>query len=345
MPALELQIPDLRQGKQHPGQPVYPHQAARFPVAETLFCTFKAIFGVRNGPDWVIQDFNQLPQGTGTMAGSAYPYFAENLRQLCSGRESISQVCRDLGINRQQFGKYLSGKLGASEQTLETISTYFGVSKVDLLYAPLGARSEDSTSEEAVRMQARQMQAILAASDPVRLRPGLYFCLYSTGDFPDHFVRSVVSMRRADGLMFFTRWFTTYPLTGRSKNFNQRTDGIVLQHGDQTTLIGQDIARKYSPSMMRFAPIDTHQAILTGITIVSMAAIGTMGARATLVSAGPSLSLRRAMRICGIRKYSEEKLDELVLRSLQDSTAAIQPYKPGLAYFAEAIRGLASRKA
>ena len=35
--------------------------------------------------------------------------FAENLRLLCSHYASVAEVCRRIGMNRQQFNKYLSG--------------------------------------------------------------------------------------------------------------------------------------------------------------------------------------------------------------------------------------------
>lgn len=272
--------------------------------------------------------------------GSPYPYFAENLRQLCAGRESISQVCRDLGINRQQFGKYLSGKLGASEKTLDAICAYFGVSKVDLLYMQLAPGSGGATKPASPSQVEQQLLGNLARSDPVRLRPGLYFCHYGATDFPDHFIRSLVSIRRVDGVMVFTRWFTTYPVTGRSASFNQRTDGLVVQHDTHITLLGQDTARAFPPSMVRLSPIDSHNMILTGINLVSMPLLGTTSARCTLTNASPALSLRQAMKMCGIRSYAEDKLDELVVDSLRESTSVIQPYKPGLAYFADAIRAM-----
>ena len=35
--------------------------------------------------------------------------FTGALRMLCEKRGSVNAVCRELGINRQQFAKYLSG--------------------------------------------------------------------------------------------------------------------------------------------------------------------------------------------------------------------------------------------
>jgi len=36
--------------------------------------------------------------------------FGTNLKQLCQNKPSISAVTRDLGINRTQFNRYMSGE-------------------------------------------------------------------------------------------------------------------------------------------------------------------------------------------------------------------------------------------
>ena len=54
--------------------------------------------------------------------------FSANLRLLCNREGSISQVCRKIGVNRQQFNKYLSGLHLPSPRNLRLIANYFGVS-------------------------------------------------------------------------------------------------------------------------------------------------------------------------------------------------------------------------
>src|SRR5260221_599391 len=47
--------------------------------------------------------------------------FATNLRLLCGRHRSVSEVCRRLAINRQQFNKYLAGPSLPSSATLVRI--------------------------------------------------------------------------------------------------------------------------------------------------------------------------------------------------------------------------------
>ena len=62
--------------------------------------------------------------------------FSANLRYLCEKHGSISNVCRKLGINRQQFNKYLSGSHAPSPQNMRNIANHFGVSSQLLFSLP-----------------------------------------------------------------------------------------------------------------------------------------------------------------------------------------------------------------
>ncbi|WP_240672055.1 helix-turn-helix domain-containing protein [Tropicibacter alexandrii] len=50
-----------------------------------------------------------------------------NLRQLSRQAVSISALCRDLGINRTQYNRYLAGESFPRPDVLHRICTYFGV--------------------------------------------------------------------------------------------------------------------------------------------------------------------------------------------------------------------------
>lgn len=67
---------------------------------------------------------------------------AENLRLLCRSQRSVSEVCRRIGLNRQQFGRYLSGAGRPSDHNLQRICDYFGVTEADLLLDPVELREK-----------------------------------------------------------------------------------------------------------------------------------------------------------------------------------------------------------
>ncbi len=55
-------------------------------------------------------------------------HFAANLRLACEQQGSISQICRKIRINRQQFNKYLSGRHMPSAGNVRLIANHFGLS-------------------------------------------------------------------------------------------------------------------------------------------------------------------------------------------------------------------------
>lgn len=66
--------------------------------------------------------------------------FGRNLRELSRRCVSISQLCRDLGINRTQFNRYLNGEAFPRPDILSKICTYFEVD-ARILLEPLEALS------------------------------------------------------------------------------------------------------------------------------------------------------------------------------------------------------------
>ena len=55
-----------------------------------------------------------------------------NLTFACSFLPSIALVCRRIGINRQQFNKYLSGRVRPSRHNMRKICEFFGVTEGEL---------------------------------------------------------------------------------------------------------------------------------------------------------------------------------------------------------------------
>src|SRR5215475_9721310 len=75
--------------------------------------------------------------------------FATNLRLLCGRHRSVSELCRRLAINRQQFNKYLAGTSLPSPATLGRICAFFAIDQGDILLAPAAfAASADARPKE-----------------------------------------------------------------------------------------------------------------------------------------------------------------------------------------------------
>lgn len=68
-------------------------------------------------------------------------HLAENLRTLCEQAGTISDMCRKIGINRQQFNKYLTGAHMPSRSSLRLIAGFFGLNPDVLMSNPPDFRS------------------------------------------------------------------------------------------------------------------------------------------------------------------------------------------------------------
>lgn len=62
-----------------------------------------------------------------------YGIFADNLRILTEGHRSVSELCRELGVNRTQFNRYLAGQASPRPEVLHRICQHFGVNARILL--------------------------------------------------------------------------------------------------------------------------------------------------------------------------------------------------------------------
>jgi transcriptional regulator with XRE-family HTH domain len=60
----------------------------------------------------------------------------KHLGYACSLYPSIAHVCRRIGINRQQFNKYLAGRARPSRSNMRRICNFFGVTEAELLTEP-----------------------------------------------------------------------------------------------------------------------------------------------------------------------------------------------------------------
>ncbi len=62
---------------------------------------------------------------------SALADFSRNLKLACSTQKSVSDLCRAIGVNRQQFNRYLNGGSRPSAHNLLKIAAVFGLDPAD----------------------------------------------------------------------------------------------------------------------------------------------------------------------------------------------------------------------
>ena len=95
-------------------------------------------------------------------------HLGANLKLLCSHYRSISEVCRQLAINRAQFNKYLSGQSQPTPYNRKRIGDFFGVEDYELGLPPeqfarlIGARASAQPRQSSNDPLLRLLQPLRA---------------------------------------------------------------------------------------------------------------------------------------------------------------------------------------
>ncbi|MBN9044288.1 MAG: helix-turn-helix transcriptional regulator [Rhizobiales bacterium] len=140
-------------------------------------------------------------------------FISVNLRYLCSFYPSISHVCRKIGVNRQQFNKYLSGQINPSIHVLKRTSDFFGVDIDEIFLPPSELRAiveghragRRTVSDGDGNSPLEAISALLhPGNDILKKYEGFYFRYNYTFDGSGRVLRSLFSIREKDGV-FVTR--------------------------------------------------------------------------------------------------------------------------------------------
>lgn len=184
-----------------------------------------------------------------------YRTFAENLRTECQRFQSIAFVCRGIGINRQQFNKYLSGKSLPNQRTLSRICTFLQVDD-ECLFA----------SKKSVQRFGTEQSRLMAALQPLttcdrgplldvntHMPDGYYVAYFPNQTSNDVLTRSAVKLTTRSGSSSFIRHTflreprqaEKSPIYGRGKH-----SGVVLATTTSVVFIGRNVMSPYNFSMM-----------------------------------------------------------------------------------------------
>ncbi|MEM7069050.1 MAG: helix-turn-helix transcriptional regulator [Pseudomonadota bacterium] len=156
-----------------------------------------------------------------------------NLKYLCADKPSTAVVCREIGINQQQFSKYLSGRAKPSPHNLRRIANYFGISETAIL----------GTREQLVEAYTARSAALLGRqNDPLnrsfpgdieKLRPylGAYQIFFKAPIEPNGVVSNTIFLDERNGEVY-SRLIEALPEKGSRRRRWTRCDGRVsFQNG------------------------------------------------------------------------------------------------------------------
>lgn len=130
--------------------------------------------------------------------------FGTNLRTLSSSYPSVSALARDLGINRTQFNRYLSGESFPRPDVLARMCDFFKVdARVLLEPVEKATQATDANSSAYLReFMSPEIQAVSEESLP----NGFYQFARRSFVQDDQYVRGIVFIKR-DGANTFLRGY------------------------------------------------------------------------------------------------------------------------------------------
>ena len=244
--------------------------------------------------------------------------FAVNLRLICGQYRSVAHVCRSLEMNRQQFNKYLSGKIYPSKHNLHRVCQFFKLSEEQLNLAPEAfgqvvaeyfQHDVDPASSEIEKV----LNMLPDSAEVLARYEGYYYSHFHALGFPGHLVRSLVHIFRHKGRFYSNN---TEHLWDKEKGDSHRNrfkyKGVVTYLGDRIFITEVEMLTKTAICHTILFPsyrniVDTLSGITTGV-----GSINSHMPKATRVEyqyLGKQVDLREALRGCGIFDLESKQID------------------------------------
>ncbi|MEO1110135.1 MAG: helix-turn-helix transcriptional regulator [Pseudomonadota bacterium] len=234
--------------------------------------------------------------------------FAANLRLLTGYRPSISAVCRDLGISRQQFTKYLAGQNLPSVRNLRKISDYFGVEETEILM-PVSAfkkvialnppRSELSDPLQAFVTGSLRSEANTRTE--LKKFLGYYYSHFRIAEAPNQIVRSLLCIYESDGAIL-TKNIERYPNETDGAATTLKYDGVALYNAERLFIYERETTTGTRIwQTVVYANNLTHTTFLSGLTMgIATETIRDIACyRVVYEFLGTKVNNRMALRGCG----------------------------------------------
>lgn len=234
--------------------------------------------------------------------------FAANLRRLTLTKKSQAQVARDLGINRQQFNSYLSGKNLPNESIIDKVCAYFDVEVGDMF-----KEFEDSSELKYLENITFKHKLFLdrffrheRATKQANIASGSYYVFFEVPTDPEMVTCSLLAVDRQGALTTFRRitrlrdGVSSQLLRGMGAN-----SGIILNRAGVLYLLGCDTITDWMPSLLVATSQPSSTILFTGNAQVKYGS-RFQTIKFCITSAQKSKSIWRIVK--NVRMLSKEEL-------------------------------------
>lgn len=268
---------------------------------------------------------------------------AVNLRLLCSYSESISQSCRKMGINRQQFSKYLNGNSMPSMQSLRKICDFFGVESEEITLPPnmfktLVSQRErrkkpkdildnSPQGERHTRLLENMMEL---TSNDINQYLGDYYYYYMTPSYEGYVSKGFARLSLKNGIGYSHFYERTEPGQAMLDGYEiGKFVGIVFVLGERIQIIdyGVHCQRAVSQTILYGATKGSF-SMLSGITL------GVQGrnsripfsSRIVFERLSDNIPLRKKLKAIGLFGIDSTEVTPIIKARLETSSSIDNPH-------------------
>lgn len=246
---------------------------------------------------------------------------AANLRHLCAEHPSVAAICRGIGINHQQFSKYLSGRTRPSPHNLRRISRFFDVPEA-LLLGPHSELQRHAGKMARTKSERRRDPLVdIFPGELPRLRPhlGAYQIFFRTPSDPERVIINAGFLDERNGQVL-SRIVEPLRDTPSGRRRWTRCDGKACFQAGQIFVMDAERGTERALSQYILSPPYRDKA---GFLFGAMSFLASLPARAPAFS--PVVwkrfetyrSVRDLFETCGARALASAKIDPAVRRFLQ----------------------------
>lgn len=261
--------------------------------------------------------------------------FTRNLAYLCSFYPSIAEVCRRLGINRQQFNKYLGGDVRPSRHNMRRICDFFGVTEPELLldhgrFAEIIALRKPPAVEVPTEPLAH-IDSLFRESKSLDRYVGYYFRYFYSFGHPGHIVKSLASLFEKDGRYF---WKNIEIWRSEGRGFSATTTkylGAAVMLGERIFIVEYESMLKGSITQATLYPsYHTRITHLRGVQTGAPTFRGRKPSASLVVMEylGRTIRVRDTLRACGVYPDDDPAIDpgirEVIVNDVPEGTWVLE---------------------
>jgi transcriptional regulator with XRE-family HTH domain len=260
---------------------------------------------------------------------SVYNNFAENLWALAVRNESIAKTCRDLGINRQPFNKYLSGNVLPNAATLGRITNFFNIDALELFKPPNSDPTKPAITANIVEKTNRFMALENTITElrnktlDYQLKSGVYsYCLPYQKD-SSQCMRGIIVVSVEGGVTYFIRVLRFDDvLSGQNYSRSVAVDGVVTQVSNKLMMLGRN---REDGNAINLLSIDANDSIgkiyLLGLLLTFSRTGLPIALQAILYHVGSIETWRRHFKQSGIISLDDATIPNELRSMMRDQAS------------------------